>query len=63
MYEGSWFNDLRHGKGRQEYPNKDIYDGSWEQNMVSCELLSTASNIHVHVARPGLCTAFSFTFE
>ena len=35
MYEGTWFNDLRHGKGRQEYPNRDVYEGSWELNVVS----------------------------
>ena len=35
MYEGAWFNDLRQGKGRQEYPNKDVYEGTWELNLVS----------------------------
>ena len=34
-YEGAWFNDLRQGKGRQEYPNKDVYEGTWELNLVS----------------------------
>ena len=38
MYDGTWFNDLRHGKGRQQYPNGDVYDGSWELNVVSIEL-------------------------
>ncbi len=33
-YEGSWEDDLRHGKGKQIYRNNDVYDGQWEYNKV-----------------------------
>ena len=34
-YEGSWEDDLRHGAGKQVFPNGDIYEGGWERNKVS----------------------------
>ena len=33
-YEGSWESDLRHGRGKQMYPNGDLYEGGWELNKV-----------------------------
>ena len=33
-YDGSWENDLRHGFGKQKYPNGDYYEGGWELNKV-----------------------------
>lgn len=31
-YVGQWVKDLRHGQGRQTYPNGSTYDGSWFEN-------------------------------
>lgn len=36
-YDGSWENDLRHGFGKQKYPNGDYYEGGWELNRVRGE--------------------------
>jgi hypothetical protein len=36
-YDGSWENDLRHGFGKQKYPNRDYYEGGWEMNRVRRE--------------------------
>ena len=34
MYEGSWDRDMKHGAGKELYPNGDLYDGTWELNKV-----------------------------
>ena len=29
-YEGTWFNDQRHGQGKYWYASGAVYDGGWE---------------------------------
>ena len=32
MYEGSWKNNKRDGKGVYKWSNGDVYDGDWKDN-------------------------------
>lgn len=34
-YEGEFFRDKRHGKGKMTYDNREVYEGQWKDNMVS----------------------------
>ena len=31
IYEGEYFNDLKHGKGKFTWPDGRIYDGEWSE--------------------------------
>lgn len=29
-YEGEWFRNMRHGRGKMLYKSGDVYEGEWE---------------------------------
>jgi hypothetical protein len=34
FYIGEWSRDLRHGKGKQKFPNGSTYDGEWSKDVI-----------------------------
>ena len=37
VYEGYFFNNLRHGKGRLVYSSLDVYNGDWHEDIPNGE--------------------------
>lgn len=37
-YEGDFFENQRHGKGKRVYQNGDFYLGSWEHDQVKTDI-------------------------
>lgn len=44
MYEGSWLNNLKHGRGRQVFANGDVYTGEWKEGKIDGEGKMILSN-------------------